>query len=95
MKLSEWKLYSIYALGHILQGSPEADEKYLKILFKYLMGKECNFDKTEKSAPTATAAGKKPEKLKIRCSAEWWFHKKSHHSCFVTETETKYYETKK
>ena len=34
MKLSEWKLYSIYALGHILQGSPEADEKYLKILFK-------------------------------------------------------------
>lgn len=44
MKLSEWKLYSIYALGHILQGSPEADEKYLKILFKYLMGKECNFD---------------------------------------------------
>ena len=40
MKLSEWKLYSIYALGHILQGSPEADEKYLKILFKYLMGKE-------------------------------------------------------
>ena len=39
MKLSEWKLYSIYALGHILQGSPEADEKYLKILFKYLMGK--------------------------------------------------------
>ena len=39
-----WKLYSIYALGHILQGSPEADEKYLKILFKYLMGKECNFD---------------------------------------------------
>ena len=28
MKLSEWKLYSIYALGHILQGSPEADEKY-------------------------------------------------------------------
>lgn len=36
MKLSEWKLYSIYALGHILQGSPEADEKYLKILFKYL-----------------------------------------------------------
>lgn len=33
-----------YALGHILQGSPEADEKYLKILFKYLMGKECNFD---------------------------------------------------
>lgn len=44
MKLSEWKLYSIYALGHILQGSPEADKKYLKILFKYLMGKECNFD---------------------------------------------------
>lgn len=44
MKLSEWKLYSIYALGHILQGSPGADEKYLKILFKYLMGKECNFD---------------------------------------------------
>ena len=45
MKLSEWKLYSIYALGHILQGSPEADEKYLKILFKYLMGKSnvyCN-----------------------------------------------------
>ena len=38
MKLSEWKLYSIYALGHILQGSPEADKKYLKILFKYLMG---------------------------------------------------------
>lgn len=36
MKLSEWKLYSIYALGHILQGSPEADEKYLKILFKYV-----------------------------------------------------------
>jgi hypothetical protein len=51
--------------------------------------------KTEKSAPTATAAGKKPEKLKIRCSAEWWFHKKSHHSYFVTETETKYYETQK
>ena len=44
MKLSEWKLYSIYALGHILQGSPEADKKYLKILYKYLMGKECNFD---------------------------------------------------
>ena len=43
----------------------------------------------------ATAAGKKPEKLKIRCSAEWWFHKKSHRSYFVTETETKYYETQK
>ena len=36
MKLSEWKLYSIYALGHILQGSPEADKKYLIILnFNY------------------------------------------------------------
>ena len=40
-------------------------------------------------------AGEKPEELKIRYSAEWWFHKKSHHSYFVTETETKYYETQK
>lgn len=30
MKLSEWKLYSIYALGHILQGSPEADKNISK-----------------------------------------------------------------
>ena len=37
MKLSEWKLYSIYALGHILQGSPEADKKYLKILYEKRM----------------------------------------------------------
>ena len=27
-----------------MQGSPEKDKKYLKILFKYLMGKDCNFD---------------------------------------------------
>jgi len=44
MELSEWGLYCIYALGHFIQGSPEADKRYLKILFRYLMGKECNFD---------------------------------------------------
>ena len=44
MRLSEWRLYGIYALGHLMQGSPEKDKKYLKILFKYLMGKDCNFD---------------------------------------------------
>lgn len=44
MKLSEWRLYVIYALGYFIKGSPEADKKYLKILFRYLMKKECDFD---------------------------------------------------
>ena len=44
MKISEWKTYVIYALGHFMQGSPEADKKYLKILFRHSMGKECNFE---------------------------------------------------
>ena len=51
--------------------------------------------KTEKLAQTAIVAGKKPKKLKIRCSAEWWFPKRSRRSYFVTETETKFYETQK
>ena len=38
MKLYELKLLSIYAMGHNLQVSPEADEIYLKIIFKYMMG---------------------------------------------------------
>lgn len=44
MKLSEWKRYSIYALGRLMMGSQEADKRYLKILFKGLMGKDCDFD---------------------------------------------------
>ena len=45
--------------------------------------------KTEKSAPTATAAGEKSEELKIRYSEEWWFHKKSHHSYFCNRNGNK------
>lgn len=44
MKLSEWRLYSIYAFGRLLQGSPNADKKYLEILYRYLMGKKCDFE---------------------------------------------------
>ena len=29
------------------------------------------------------------EELKIRYSAEWWFHKKSHHSYFVIEKDSR------
>ncbi len=44
MNIKEWRLYAIYALGRIIKGSQEADKKYLGILFKYLMGKKCDFD---------------------------------------------------
>ena len=44
MKLSNIKLYGIFALGRLLKGDVEIDKKYLKILFKYLMKKECNLD---------------------------------------------------
>ena len=44
MNLREWRRYAIYALGRIIKGNQEADEKYLGILFRYLMGKKCDFD---------------------------------------------------
>lgn len=44
MRLSEWRRYSIYALGRLMKDSPDADKRYLKILFRNMMGKECNFD---------------------------------------------------
>ena len=43
MDFSKLNLFCIYALGRILQGSPELDKKYLEILFKYVMGKKCDF----------------------------------------------------
>lgn len=44
MKLSEWKLYTIFAIGRFMRGSIEKDKKYLKMVFKHLMGRECDFD---------------------------------------------------
>ena len=44
MDFSKLNLFCIYALGRILQGSPELDKKYLEILFKYVMGKKCDFN---------------------------------------------------
>lgn len=38
------RLYSIFALGRILQGSIWADRQYLKILYKYRMGKKLNLE---------------------------------------------------
>ena len=42
--LEDPKQYMIYLEGRILQGSKEADEKYLKKLFKYRMGRELDLD---------------------------------------------------
>ena len=47
MKISEWKIYVIYALGHFVQGSSEVGKEYLKILFRHYMGKECNFEDSQ------------------------------------------------
>ena len=44
MKLSNIKLYGIFALGRFIKGNVEADKKYLKILFKHIMKKKCNFE---------------------------------------------------
>jgi hypothetical protein len=44
MQIKNLPLYTIYALGHVLQGNQQADQIYLKILFRYLMGKSCDIE---------------------------------------------------
>ncbi|MBQ7410444.1 MAG: glycosyl transferase [Clostridia bacterium] len=38
------QLYMIYLLGRFIKGDVEKDKKYLKILYKFIMKKECDFD---------------------------------------------------
>lgn len=42
--LEDPKQYLIYLEGRFLTGSKEADEKYLKKLFKYRMGRELDLE---------------------------------------------------
>lgn len=42
--LEDPKQYVIYLEGRVLQGSKEADEKYLKKLFKYRMGQRIGLE---------------------------------------------------
>lgn len=39
-----YKLYLIYALGRVLKGDAEKDEKYLSILYKYKFSKKLNLE---------------------------------------------------
>lgn len=42
--LKDPKMYAIYVLGRILQGSDKKDELYLKILYKHIMGEKLDLE---------------------------------------------------
>ena len=42
--INKIKLYFIYFIGFFTKGNVEKDKKYLGLLFRFLMKKECNFD---------------------------------------------------
>ena len=44
MKNKDVLQYIIFALGRVMDGSLWADQKYLEVLFRYKMGKKCEFN---------------------------------------------------